>query len=153
MVEGLICCMWFDDVFEWIVYMQGCLVLDGDEVCIVDVIGVLVVFGEIGELQVCGLYMICGYYWFVVYDVMVFMVDGFYCSGDCVWCIVDGDLVVEGCDKDQINCGGEKVLVEEVENLLFVYLQVYDVVVVVMFDLMFGEWICVFVVVCVFVLF
>lgn len=148
MVEGLICYICLDDLFECVLYIQGWLLLLDDEVWVVDVEGCEVGFGEVGELIVCGFYIICGYYCLFEYNVKVFSVDGFYCIGDWVSCDKDGYLVVEGCDKDQINCGGEKIVVEEVENLLIVYLQVYDVIVVVMFDSLFGECICVFVILC-----
>lgn len=50
----------------------------------VDGEGCLVVDGEIGDLLICGFYMICVYYNDLVVNVCSFIEDGFYCIGDCV---------------------------------------------------------------------
>ncbi|MDN7443554.1 AMP-binding protein [Burkholderia cepacia] len=146
MAEGLICCTRLDDSPERIAHTQGRPVSDGDEVRIVDETGEPVAPGEIGELQVRGPYTIRGYYRLAGHDATAFTADGFYRSGDRVRRTADGDLVVEGRDKDQINRGGEKVSAEEVENLLLAHPQVHDAAVVAMPDPLLGERTCAFVV-------
>lgn len=47
---------------------------------------------------------------------------------------------------DYINWVGEKIFVEEIEDYLLVYLGVFDVVVVLIFDEYLGECSCVFVI-------
>ncbi|MDN7489311.1 AMP-binding protein [Burkholderia sp. AU45274] len=146
MAEGLICCTRLDDSPERIAHTQGRPVSDGDEVRIVDDAGEPVAPGEIGELQVRGPYTIRGYYRLAEHNATAFTADGFYRSGDRVRRTADGDLVVEGRDKDQINRGGEKVSAEEVENLLLAHPQVHDAAVVAMPDPLLGERTCAFVV-------
>ncbi|VWB92141.1 (2,3-dihydroxybenzoyl)adenylate synthase [Burkholderia lata] len=146
MAEGLICCTRLDDSPERIAQTQGRPVSDGDEVRIVDDAGEPVAPGEIGELQVRGPYTIRGYYRLAEHNAAAFTADGFYRSGDRVRRTADGDLVVEGRDKDQINRGGEKVSAEEVENLLLAHPQVHDAAVVAMPDPLLGERTCAFVV-------
>ncbi len=146
MAEGLICCTRLDDAPERIAHTQGRPVSEGDEVRIVDESGAPAAAGEIGELQVRGPYTIRGYYRLAEHDATAFTADGFYRSGDRVRRTADGDLVVEGRDKDQINRGGEKVSAEEVENLLLAHPQVHDAAVVAMPDPILGERTCAFVV-------
>jgi len=75
-----------------------------------------------------------------------FDADGWYASGDVVRCRPDGNLVVEGRDKDMINRGGEKISAEEVENLLYRMPGIAQVAAVAAPDAELGERICVFVV-------
>lgn len=70
------------------------------------------------------------------------MADGFYRSGDIVRRLPGGELIVEGRIKDVINRGGEKVPVEEAENLLLSHPNVRDVVVVGVPDTVYGEKTC-----------
>ena len=63
-----------------------------------------------------------------------FTPDGWYRSGDVVRRRPDGNLVVEGRDKDMINRGGEKISAEEVENVLYRLPQVAQVAAVAMPD-------------------
>jgi 2,3-dihydroxybenzoate-AMP ligase len=58
--------------------------------------------------------------------------------------VPDGNLVVEGRDKDMINRGGEKISAEEVENLAYQLPQVAHVAVVAMPDLALGERVCLY---------
>lgn len=97
--------------------------------------------------MMCGLYIFCGYYKSLQYNVSVFDVNGFYCFGDLIFIDLEGYIIVQGCEKDQINCGGEKIVVEEIENLLLRYLVVIYVVLVSMEDELMGEKSCVYLVV------
>ena len=58
----------------------------------------------------------------------------------------DGNLVVEGRDKDMINRGGEKVSAEEIENLVYRLPAVSQVAAVAMPDTVLGERVCLYVV-------
>jgi len=58
----------------------------------------------------------------------------------------DGNLVVEGRDKDMINRAGEKISAEEVENLVYRMPGIAQVAAVAAPDAELGERICVFVV-------
>ncbi|WP_038777574.1 (2,3-dihydroxybenzoyl)adenylate synthase [Burkholderia pseudomallei] len=146
MAEGLICCTRLDDPPARIVRTQGRPVSPADEVRIVDEAGRAVAPGEIGELQVRGPYTIRGYYRLAEHHAAAFTADGFYRTGDRVRRTEEGDLVVEGRDKDQINRGGEKVSAEEVENLLLAHSQIRDAALVAMSDPLLGERTCAFVV-------
>src|SRR5690606_10317189 len=75
-----------------------------------------------------------------------FTPDGFYRTGDVVRMTPEGNLVVEGRAKDQINRGGEKIAAEEVENHLLAHPAVFDAAVVSMPDDYLGERSCAFVV-------
>lgn len=57
-----------------------------------------------------------------------------------------GNLIVEGRVKDLINRGGEKISVEEVENLVLSHPGVLDVAIVAMPDRVLGERACAFVI-------
>ena len=70
--------------------------------------------------------------------------DGWYRSGDIVPPHADGNLIVEGRDKDMINRGGEKISAEEVENLVYRLPQVAQVAAVAMPDPELGERVCVY---------
>lgn len=58
----------------------------------------------------------------------------------------EGNVVVEGRDKDQINRGGEKVAAEEVENHLLAHPDIHDAAMVSMPDPFLGERSCAFVI-------
>ena len=73
-----------------------------------------------------------------------FTADGWYRSGDIVRRRPDGNLVVEGRDKDMINRGGEKISAEEVENLVYQLPQVAQVAAVAMPDPELGERVCLY---------
>src|SRR5207237_10872416 len=75
--------------------------------------------GEPGALLTRGPYTPRGYYRAPEQNARAFTPDGWYASGDVVRRRPDGNLVVEGRDKDMINRGGEKISAEEVENLVY----------------------------------
>lgn len=94
-----------------------------------------------------GSYIFRGYYKSLQYNVSVFDVNGFYCFGDLIFIDLEGYIIVQGREKDQINRGGEKIVVEEIENLLLRYSAVIYVVLVSMEDELMGEKSCVYLVV------
>ncbi len=146
MAEGLINCTRLDDPDEVIVETQGRPVSPADEVRIVDEHDRDVAPGQAGRLLARGPYTIRGYYRAREHDATAFTADGYYRTGDVVRMTAEGNLVVEGRVKDQINRGGEKIAAEEIENQLLAHPAVHDAAVVSMPDALLGERTCAFVV-------
>jgi 2,3-dihydroxybenzoate-AMP ligase len=106
--------------------------------------GIEVADGEVGELVTRGPYTIRGYYNAPQINARAFTPDGFYRMGDYVR--KHGRYVfAEGRKNDLINRGGEKISVDEVENLILKHPAVHAVAIVAMPDPVFGERACAFV--------
>ncbi|MFC4536726.1 (2,3-dihydroxybenzoyl)adenylate synthase [Sphaerisporangium dianthi] len=146
MAEGLINFTRLDDPDEAIVWTQGRPISPADEIRVVDDEDRDVPDGEPGHLLARGPYTIRGYYRAAAHNARAFTADGFYRTGDVVSRRADGNLVVEGRAKDQINRGGEKIAPEEVENHLLAHPSVFDASVVSMPDEYLGERACAYVV-------
>jgi 2,3-dihydroxybenzoate-AMP ligase len=146
MAEGLLNYTRLDDPDEVICGTQGRPLSPGDEVRIVDADGRDLPDGEPGALLTRGPYTPRGYYRAPEQNTRAFTPDGWYASGDVVRRRADGNLVVEGRDKDMINRGGEKISAEEVENLLYRMPGIAQVAAVAAPDPELGERVCVFVV-------
>jgi salicylate---CoA ligase len=146
MAEGLLNYTRLDDPGEVICGTQGRPLSPGDEVRIVDADGRDLPDGEPGALLTRGPYTPRGYYRAPEQNARAFTPDGWYASGDVVRRRPDGNLVVEGRDKDMINRGGEKISAEEVENLLYRMPGIAQVAAVAAPDAELGERVCVFVV-------
>ena len=146
MAEGLLNYTRLDDTVEVICGTQGRPLSPGDEVRIVDGGGNDRPDGEPGTLLTRGPYTPRGYYLAPEQNARAFTPDGWYASGDVVRRRPDGNLVVEGRDKDMINRGGEKISAEEVENLVYRMPGIAQVAAVAAPDAELGELICVFVV-------
>ena len=146
MAEGLLNYTRLDDPEDVICSCQGRPLSEGDEVRLVDEFDRDVPEGEPGSLLTRGPYTPRGYYRAAEQNARAFTSDGWYRSGDIVRRRADGNLVVEGRDKDMINRGGEKISAEEVENLLYQLPQVAQVTAVAMPDPELGERVCVYVV-------
>jgi non-ribosomal peptide synthetase component E (peptide arylation enzyme) len=146
MAEGLLNYTRLDDPDEVICGTQGRPLSPGDQVRIVDADGNSRPDGEPGALLTRGPYTPRGYYRAPEQNARAFTPDGWYASGDVVRRRPDGNLVVEGRDKDMINRGGEKISAEEVENLLYKMPGIAQVAAVAAADPELGERICVFVV-------
>jgi len=144
MAEGLLNYTRLDDPEEVICATQGRPLSAGDEVRIVDELDRDVPDGEPGSLLARGPYTPRGYYRAAEQNARAFTADGWYRSGDIVRRRADGNLVVEGRDKDMINRGGEKISAEEVENLIYQLPQVAQVAAVAMPDPELGERVCVY---------
>jgi 2,3-dihydroxybenzoate-AMP ligase len=146
MAEGLLNFTRLDDPDEVICTTQGRPVCPADEVRIVDELDCDVPEGEPGLLLTRGPYTPRGYYRAAQHNVRAFTADGWYRSGDiCRW-TPEGNLVVEGRDKDMINCGGEKISAEEVENLAYLHPAVRQAAAVAMPDATLGERVCLYIV-------
>jgi 2,3-dihydroxybenzoate-AMP ligase len=146
MAEGLLNYTRLDDPDEVICGTQGRPLSPGDEVRIVDGAGNDQPDGEPGALLTRGPYTPRGYFRAPEQNARAFTPDGWYASGDVVRRRPDGNLVVEGRDKDMINRGGEKISAEEVENLVYRMPGIAQVAAVAAPDAELGERICVFVV-------
>jgi salicylate---CoA ligase len=146
MAEGLLNYTRLDDPDDIICTTQGRPICADDEVRLVDEFDQDVPVGEPGSLLTRGPYTPRGYYRAPDHNARAFTPDGWYRSGDiCRW-TPDGNLVVEGRDKDMINRGGEKISAEEVENLVYQLPGVSQVAAVAMPDPTLGERVCVYVV-------
>ena len=144
MAEGLLNYTRLDDPEDVVCTTQGRPMSDGDEVRIVDELDQDVPDGTPGALLTRGPYTPRGYYRAPEQNARAFTPDGWYRSGDIVRRRPDGNLVVEGRDKDMINRGGEKISAEEVENLAYALPQVAHAAAVAMPDPELGERVCLY---------
>jgi 2,3-dihydroxybenzoate-AMP ligase len=145
MSEGLLCLTRPDDPPEVIWHSQGRPICADDEILLVDERGEPVAPGEPGVLWTRGPYTPRGYYRAAELNARAFFGDGWYSTGDIVRRLPDGNLIVEGREKDVINRGGEKIPAEEVENLAHLVPAVRMVAAVAMPDPELGERICLYV--------
>ncbi|MCO1659485.1 (2,3-dihydroxybenzoyl)adenylate synthase [Pseudonocardia humida] len=146
MAEGLLNYTRPDDPDEVVCTTQGRPLSPADEVRLVDELDRDVPDGEPGSLLTRGPYTPRGYYRAPEQNARAFTADGWYRSGDICRRTPEGNLVVEGRDKDMINRGGEKISAEEVENLVYGLPAVSQVAAVAMPDAVLGERVCVYVV-------
>ncbi|WP_233624383.1 (2,3-dihydroxybenzoyl)adenylate synthase [Actinoplanes sp. ATCC 53533] len=146
MAEGLLNYTRLDDPEEIICTTQGRPMCPDDEVRLVDEFDQEVPDGQPGSLLTRGPYTPRGYYRAPEQNARAFTADGWYRSGDICRLTPDGNLVVEGRDKDMINRAGEKISAEEVENLVYQLPDISQVAAVAMPDPKLGERVCVYVV-------
>ena len=146
MAEGLLNYTRLDDPDDIVCGTQGRPLSPDDEVRLVDEVDVDVPDGEPGSLLTRGPYTPRGYYRAAEQNARAFTADGWYRSGDICRRTTEGNLVVEGRDKDMINRGGEKISAEEVENLVYQLPGVSQVAAVAMPDRELGERVCLYVV-------
>jgi 2,3-dihydroxybenzoate-AMP ligase len=146
MAEGLLNFTRLDDPEDVICTTQGRPMCPDDEVRLVDERDQDVPEGEPGSLLTRGPCTPRGYYRAAEHNKRAFTDDGWYRSGDICRRTPEGNLVVEGRDKDMINRGGEKVSAEEVENVVHELTDVSQVAAVAMPDPVLGERVCLYVV-------
>ena len=146
MAEGLLNYTRLDDPEDVVCTTQGRPMCPDDEVRLVDELDHDVPAGVPGSLLTRGPYTPRGYYRAAEQNARAFTADGWYRSGDICRRTPNGDLVVEGRDKDMINRAGEKISAEEVENLLYQLPGINQVAAVAMPDPELGERVCVYVV-------
>ncbi|THF65004.1 salicylate synthase [Pseudothauera nasutitermitis] len=145
MAEGLLCYTRLDDPLETIIHTQGRPLSPEDEIRLVDEEDREVPEGQTGQLLTRGPYTIRGYFRAPVQNTSSFTEDGFYRSGDLVRRDGNGNLVVEGRIKEQINRCGEKISAAEVEEALSALHGVHAAVAVGVPDALLGERICAFI--------
>lgn len=142
MAEGLICCTRLDDPPEVILHTQGRPISPHDRLRIVDEHDVPVPDGTSGELLTRGPYTIGGYYRADRQNAFAFSAEGDYRSGDRVRLTPEGNIVVEGRLKEQINRAGEKIAAAEVEASITLHPAILACVVIGVKDDRLGERIC-----------
>jgi len=146
MAEGLLNYTRLDDPDEIVCTTQGRPLSPADDVRLVDEADQDVPRGQPGSLLTRGPYTPRGYYRAAEQNARAFTADGWYRSGDICRLTPDGNLVVEGRDKDMINRSGEKISAEEVENLAYQLPEVSQAAAVAMPDVLVGERVCLYVV-------
>jgi 2,3-dihydroxybenzoate-AMP ligase len=144
--EGLLNYVRLDDAEDMVMESSGRPVSPDDEVKVIDDNGKTLPFGAVGELATRGPYTIRGYYRAPEHNKTAWTEDGFYKTGDLVRMNEKGFIFTEGRKKDVINRGGEKINVEEVENLILSYPKVKNVAIVAMPDPVFLERACAYVI-------
>ncbi|HEX5740541.1 MAG TPA: AMP-binding protein [Pilimelia sp.] len=142
MAEGLVNYTRLDDPDDVVTGTQGRPMSPADEVRVVDDHDRDVPDGTVGHLLTRGPYTIRGYFRAGAHNATAFTADGFYRTGDLVRRTPEGNLVVTGRAKDQVNRGGEKIAVDEVEAHLLDHEAVHDAVVVGVPDPYLGERTC-----------
>ncbi len=146
MAEGLLNYTRLDDPEEVVCGTQGRPLSAADEVRLVDSQDQDVPDGEPGSLLTRGPYTPRGYYRAAQQNARAFTPNGWYRSGDVCRRTPEGNLIVEGRDKDMINRGGEKISAEEVENVVYQLPEVSEVAAVAMPDPVLGERVCLYLV-------
>ncbi|GAA1943579.1 (2,3-dihydroxybenzoyl)adenylate synthase [Kitasatospora viridis] len=142
MAEGLLTMTRPDDPEDLVLTTQGRPLAADDELRVVDPQDREVAPGGTGELQVRGPYTLRGYYRAEEQNRAAFTADGYFRTGDLVRQLPGGHLVVTGRTKDVINRGGDKVPVQEVEQLLLTHPAVHEVALVGLPDRELGERSC-----------
>lgn len=145
MAEGLINTTRLDDPEDVICTTQGRPVSEADEVRIVDEAGNDLPDGVPGSILTRGPYTPRGYYRAPEANARAFTPDGWYASGDIVERRPDGNLIVQGRDKDMINRGGEKISAEEIESLAYRIEDITMAAAVAMPDPVLGEKLCLYI--------
>jgi 2,3-dihydroxybenzoate-AMP ligase len=145
MAEGLINTTRLDDPDEVICTTQGRPVSEADEVRIVDEAGEDLPDGVAGSILTRGPYTPRGYYRAPEANARAFTPGGWYASGDIVERRPDGNLIVQGRDKDMINRGGEKISAEEIESLVYRIEDVTMAAAIAMPDQILGERLCLYI--------
>ncbi|MGK3143119.1 (2,3-dihydroxybenzoyl)adenylate synthase [Pantoea sp. C2G6] len=146
MAEGLVNYTRLDDDEQTILTTQGRPISPDDEVWVADEQGNPLPPGATGRLMTRGPYTFRGYYQSPEHSAASFDEQGFYCSGDLIAITPQGNIIVQGREKDQINRGGEKIAAEEIENLLQRHPAVIQAALVPMSDALMGEKSCAFIV-------
>ena len=146
MAEGLLNYTRLDDPDDVVCTTQGRPMCADDELLVVDEFGEPLPIGEPGVLLTRGPYTPRGYYRAAEHNARAFTPDGWYRTGDIVRLCGDGNLVVEGRDKDMINRGGENISAEEIENFAYQVDGISQAAAVAMPDPELGERVCLYVV-------
>ncbi|EIO3280179.1 salicylate synthase [Salmonella enterica] len=142
MAEGLICCTRLDDAQEVIIHTQGRPASQWDRLRVVNAENHDVGIGETGELLIQGPYTITGYYRAPQQNLTSFTQAGEYRSGDLVRLTAEGNVIVEGRIKEQINRAGEKISCAELEECIARHPDIENCIVVGVKDSVLGERIC-----------
>lgn len=113
--------------------------------------GVELLFGQVGEIVINGLQVMCEYWqWFCEIEEVFIEIGGwcFFCIGDLGYMDEEGYFFFVDCFKCMVNVLGFKVWFVEVENKLYGYFVIQEVCVILVFDECSGECVCVLIVLC-----
>jgi 2,3-dihydroxybenzoate-AMP ligase len=146
MGEGLLCFTGLGDPGAVTCRTQGRPICPDDELLIVDGANRPVGPNQPGVLLTRGPYTIRGYYRAGGHNARAFTEDGWYRTGDIVRLRGDGNLIVEGREKDVIIRGGENVAAGEIEHFASQVDGVRQAAAVALPDERLGESICLVVV-------
>ena len=119
---------------------------DGMEVKVIDANGVSVPPGTEGELMARGPMVAKGFYRQPDLTQELFLLDGFFRTGDQARMDADGYIKITGRIKDLIIRGGVNISPVEIESALFAHPKVSNAAVVGMPDVRLGERICTFII-------
>lgn len=139
MAEGLVNFTHLNDSIETMVNTQGKKLSVFDEIRITSDAGEALAVTQIGHIHTRGPYTINGYYNLPEINRRSFTEDGFYKTGDIGYIDEDGNIVVTGREKEQINRSGEKITPSEIEEFILNHPLVKDVCVVGVSDPYLGE--------------
>ncbi len=140
--EGFLSYTSLDDPEEIVLTTQGKPLSPHDNVRIVDENLNDVNDGEVGEMILKGPYSIRGYYKAPEQNKKDFTKDNFYRTGDLAYFTKDGNLIVIGRIKEQINRAGEKIAAAEIESYLNGYPEIETSVLIALPDEELGERSC-----------
>lgn len=140
--EGITCFTKMDDPDEVAFQTQGTPVSSEDQIRIVDENGKEVARGEAGEVWEKGPYTFYGYYRAPERNRNLFSEDGFLKTGDKGMITTEGNLVILGRVREQINRAGENVIPEEIESFIRRWKYCKEVAVIGVDDAELGEAIC-----------
>lgn len=121
---------------------QGKPVSEYDEVQIVDENGNAVGSMQEGELIQKGPYTFDGYYHADKLNQQVFTKEGFFRTGDKAMVTEEGNIVILGRVREQINRAGENIIPSEIEDYIKKVAGIKDAVVIGLPDAVLGEKIC-----------
>lgn len=130
------------DTDEVLLTTQGKPISEDDEIIFIDESGNIVDDSIGGEMLTRGPYTIQGYYNLPEINKLMFTEDGFYKTGDLGKRRPDGNILITGRIKEQINRAGEKISPIELENYICEIPQVESAAVVGLPDPDLGEKIC-----------
>lgn len=124
--EGVTCFTSLNDSTEVCINTQGRPISEGDEIIITDEQGNILPPNIPGELLERGPYTFEGYYKNDRMNETCFNGNGFFKTGDKALIREDGNIVILGRVREQINRAGENVIPSELETLLRIHPDIED---------------------------
>jgi len=140
--EGVTCFTCPNDPTDVSWNTQGTPISTGDILRIIDEAGNEVSAGESGELIETGPYTFFGYYRAPDLNEVLFTKDGFFVTGDKAMKTPEGNLIILGRVREQINRAGENIVPEEIESLIKKSEYIIEVAVIGISDMELGERTC-----------
>jgi 2,3-dihydroxybenzoate-AMP ligase len=141
--EGVTCFTSPKDSSDIAWQTQGRPISPGDVIRIVNEKGEPVSEGESGELIQTGPYTFFGYYRAPRLNEALFTKEGYFKTGDKAKLTKDGNIVILGRVREQINRAGENIIPEEIESFVRACEDIKEAAVIGLPDKELGERICV----------